>query len=321
MILLDKYFKMPGQSYAGPRVPVKSEADQNIAKTLQHDVAFLADVLGERNLTNAPERLAAAEAWISQELTQIGDLTVNRLPYTVGGQEVANIEAVKLGVSKPEEILIIGAHYDSAPGTAGANDNATGVAALLALARLTHGMKFGRTVRFVAFVNEEPPYFYSSEMGSQVYALGCKRAGENIVGMLCLETIGYYTEAPNSQKYPPIVDQFYPSTGNFIAFVGNEASRTLVHESIGAFREHAKIRSEGIAAPDGMEGVNLSDHASFWALGYPALMITDTAPFRYPHYHTAEDTPEQVDYEQMTQVVKGLGPVIESLARRHVEAH
>ena len=321
MSLIEKYIKMPGENYAGPRAELESTADRELAQTLRHDVTMLSDVLGERNLTNAPDRLAAAEAWISQELVQSqGDSRkVTRLTYTVGDHEVANLEATRPGLGKPEEIVIIGAHYDSAPGTAGANDNASGVAALLALARLTHGMKFERTLRFVAFVNEEPPYFQSGEMGSQVYALGCKRADENIVGMLCLETVGYYSEAPGSQKYPPLVDKFYPNIGNFIAFVGNDDSRDLVRQCVGEFRKHAKIRSEGIAAPPGVEGIDLSDHASFWEFGYPALMITDTAPFRYPYYHTAQDLPEHLDFGQMTQVVKGLVPVIECLAESHAE--
>jgi Zn-dependent M28 family amino/carboxypeptidase len=132
--------------------------------------------------------------------------------------------------------------------------------------------------------------------------------------MLSLETIGYYSDAPNSQQYPPPFNLYYPSTGNFIGFVGNEESSRLVEQVVRAFRQHAKFPSEGSAAPSDVPGVGWSDHWSFWQAGYPALMVTDTAPFRYPHYHLSSDTPDKLDYDRMARVVDGLQAVIGDLA-------
>jgi Zn-dependent M28 family amino/carboxypeptidase len=209
---------------------------------------------------------------------------------------------------------VIGAHYDSVAGTAGANDNASGVAALLELGRLLKKTKPERTVRLVAFVNEEPPWFQTEEMGSLVYARRAKKRGERIVAMLALETIGCYSDLPKSQHYPAPFNMFYPDTGNFIAFVGNLRSRSLLRRAIGTFRATTPFPSEGVAAPESISGIGWSDHWSFWQEGYPALMVTDTAPFRYLHYHESEDTPEKLDYERMARVVTGLGRVAMELA-------
>jgi Zn-dependent M28 family amino/carboxypeptidase len=211
-------------------------------------------------------------------------------------------------------MLIVGAHYDSVPGCPGANDNASGVAGLLEIARLLAVHKPARTVRFVAFVNEEPPFFRSDDMGSRVYARRCAERGEQIVGALVLETIGCYTDAPRSQHYPFPFNLFYPSTGDFIAFVGNVSSRDLVRRCVGSFRSHAAFPSEGGGVPGWITGVGWSDHWSFWREGYPALMVTDTAPFRYPHYHTPEDTLDKIDFERMARVVEGLSHVVTDLA-------
>jgi Zn-dependent M28 family amino/carboxypeptidase len=163
-----------------------------------------------------------------------------------------------------------------------------------------------RSWRFVLFVNEEPPFFRTTEMGSHVHARGAKLRGERIVAMYSLETIGYYSEAPGSQRYPFPFSAFYPDRGNFVAFVANLPSRALLHRTIAAFRAHAEFPSEGAAAPAWVPGVDWSDQLWFWNEGYPALMITDTAPFRYPHYHTPQDTPDKVDYDRLARVVRGL---------------
>ena len=150
-------------------------------------------------------------------------------------------------------------------------------------------------------------------MGSLVYAKACRSKDEDIVAMLSLETMGYYSDAKNSQKYPASLRAFYPSTGNFIAFVGNTASKPLVTRSIGAFRAHAKFPSEGAALPAHYGDIGRSDHWSFWQVGYPAIMVTDTAPFRYPHYHRATDTFDKIDYDRMARVVSGLETVVADL--------
>jgi hypothetical protein len=166
----------------------------------------------------------------------------------------------------------------------------------------------------VAFVNEEPPYFGTSRMGSTVYAKRACANGDNIVAMLSLETIGCYSQEKGSQKYPLPFGWFYPDRGNFIGFVANLGSRGLVRRCIASFRNHTRFPSEGVAAPGWITGIDWSDHRSFWQAGYPAIMITDTAPFRYDHYHRPTDTPDRVDYESMARVVAGIARIVEDLA-------
>jgi hypothetical protein len=230
------------------------------------------------------------------------------------GRTCHNIEAEIRG-ARPE-IVVIGAHYDSVFGSPGANDNGSGVAALLALARRFAGKPTGQTLRFVAFANEEPPYFQTEQMGSLVYARQCKARGDQISAMISLETMGYFSDAPGSQTYPSLgIRPFYPSTGNFIGFVGNIRSRALLHRAILLFRQQAKLPSEGGALPSFLPGVGWSDQWAFWQCGYPAFMITDTAPFRYPHYHEATDTPDKLDYDRFALVVSGVEKMIAELAR------
>lgn len=153
-------------------------------------------------------------------------------------------------------------------------------------------------------------------MGSFVYASRCKARGDQISTMISLETIGYFSDAPHSQTYPaPGLGMFYPKVGNFIGFVGDVRSRALLRRVIALFRKHAKIPSEGAALPAFIPGVSWSDQWSFWRHGYPGIMITDTAPFRYPHYHSSTDTPDKLDYDRFTLVVSGMEKVIEELAR------
>jgi Zn-dependent M28 family amino/carboxypeptidase len=241
-------------------------------------------------------------------------LRPRRDSYELHGQACHNIE-VEIPGTRPD-VVLIGAHYDSVFGSPGANDNGSGVAALLALARRFAGKSPQHTLRFVAFVNEEPPFFLSGEMGSFVYASRCKARGDQISTMISLETIGYFSDAPHSQTYPaPGLGMFYPKVGNFIGFVGDVRSRALLRRMIALFRKHAKIPSEGAALPAFIPGVSWSDQWSFWRHGYPGIMITDTAPFRYPHYHSSTDTPDKLDYDRFTLVVSGMEQVIEELAR------
>ena len=152
-------------------------------------------------------------------------------------------------------------------------------------------------------------------MGSRVYARRLKARGENIVAMFSLETIGYFSDGPRSQRYPFPLGFFYPSTGNFLAFVSSLGSRPLLHQALASFRRHAEFPSEGVAAPAFIPGVDWSDHWSFWDEGYPALMVTDTAPYRYPQYHTAADTPDRVDFDRLARVVSGLRATLRELAQ------
>lgn len=300
--------RMPGRSYQGP-LPPADEPLLSLAAELRQYVAHLADVIGERNVLRHPKQLAEAADWIGQEWKKAG-YDVKRQSYDVSGVTCYNLDVEIHGAKQPEEIVVIGAHYDSVLGTPGANDNGSGVATVLALAKRFSQRKTDRTLRFVAFVNEEPPYFQTAQMGSWVYARRCRQRNENITAMLTPETIGYYSDQPDSQKYPPPMDLFYPSRGNFIGFVGNTSSAALVRQVVGAFRQHERFPSEGGAPPDMIPGVGFSDHWSFWQEGYPGVMVTDTAMFRYPHYHHAEDTPDKIDFERMARVVRGLEKVV-----------
>jgi Zn-dependent M28 family amino/carboxypeptidase len=279
---------------------------------LRKDVEKLAGEIGERNIARY-QALSAAANYLEASLAQSG-YDARRQGYELAGFTCDNIEVEIQGTERGDEIVIIGAHYDSVEGSPGANDNATGTAAVLGLARLFAGERTSRTVRFVEFVNEEPPYFRSSRMGSAVYARHCRKRSENIVAMLSLETIGYYSDEKGSQVYPFPFGLIYPSTGDFIGFVGNTRSRSLVRDVVASFRRHTKHPSEGGALPTFVPGIDLSDQWAFWREGYPGVMVTDTAPFRYPYYHTRQDTPDKVHYDRLARVVAGLGRVVADLA-------
>ncbi len=305
------FTSMPGETHSGP-LPPMTDIERALAGRLRARVEHLAGTIGERN-TRLPQNLAAAADWIERELTALG-YAPQRQTFKADNVECSNIEVEIPGGERADEIVIVGGHYDSVTLCPGANDNATGTAATLELARLFAGRSFARTVRLVAFVNEEPPYFQTDWMGSVVYARRCRERGEKIVAMFSLETIGCYHDDENSQNYPFPFGLVYPSTGNFIAFVGNVGSRALVRKAVALFREHARFPSEGGAIPSWVPGVGWSDHWSFWQSGYPALMVTDTAPFRYEHYHSAQDRPAHVDFDRMARVVAGIEKVVAGFA-------
>jgi Zn-dependent M28 family amino/carboxypeptidase len=274
---------------------------------------MLAETIGERNVWTYPSLVRAAD-FIAERFAAMG-CACNRQSYHAAGRTVDNIEAVLPGTSAAAEIVVVGAHYDTVPGCPGANDNGTGVVAVLELARrFASRPPAGRTVRFVAFVNEEPPFFQTETMGSLVYAKAAQARGDRIVAMLALETMGYYSEVPGSQQYPAPIAPFYPNVGNFIGFVANVGSAGLVRRAKHAFASNSSFPVQTAAFPAAVPGVGWSDHWSFWEAGYPALMVTDTAPFRYPWYHTAADTPDKVSYDALAQVVDGLEHVVSELA-------
>lgn len=308
--------KMPGTSFSGP-LPALTADQQTLAGMLRGDVEHLAGTIGERNLPHYPQLVAAAD-FVESELRKAG-YEPRRQSFDAKGKPCDNIEAELPGSSLPAEIVVLGAHYDTNPGTPGADDNGSGMAALLALARRLAAARPSRTLRFVAFANEEAPYFQTELMGSLVYARRCRQRKENIVAMLSLETIAYYSDEPGSQKYPLPFNMFYPSVGNFIGFIGNVDSAELVKQAVETFRGAVQFPSEGGALPDQIDGVGWSDHWAFWQVGYPAVMVTDTAPFRNPHYHAATDTPDKLDYDRMARVVAGLDAVVRDLAQAKAE--
>jgi Zn-dependent M28 family amino/carboxypeptidase len=271
---------------------------------LREDVRELSVKIGERN-HRRPAALAAAADYIGKKLARAG-LDPIREEYRIADETFVNIVAEKKGNAQPEEIILLGAHYDSVPGSPGADDNASGVAVLLELAREFGGKQRAKTLRCVAFVNEEPPFFRTGLMGSRVHAHACRQREERLTAMLSLEMLGYFTDEPGSQSYPPFLSFFYPDRGNFIAIVGNLRSRSLVKGLVGAWTASCPLPVESIATVSIVPGVDFSDHASFWKYGYRAAMVTDTAFYRYPYYHAALDTAERLDYERMAQAVAGL---------------
>jgi Zn-dependent M28 family amino/carboxypeptidase len=277
-------------------------------------VAALATRIGERRVGEG-ESLSRARDYVASELGPIAagaNQEVRLEQLGRDGSSAANIILELPGQSS--DTVVIGAHYDSAPGTPGANDNASGVAVGLYLAKQLSLARYRNTLRFVFFANEEPPYFQNPGMGSLAHARGCADRDERIVAMISLESLGYYSDEPGSQRYPWPVGVFYPDRGNFLAVVGNLGSRSLVREAIGLFRSSAKFPSEGAALPGWIPGVGWSDHWAFWQFDYPAIMVTDTAVYRDPNYHQDSDAASNLSYEHMARVAFGLRDVVRGLA-------
>jgi Zn-dependent M28 family amino/carboxypeptidase len=280
---------------------------------LRTHVQRLAGDIGERNMFH-PQALSRAAAYIEQTW-QIQGYSVERQEYQTRGETIANLAVSRAGTDPLAGIIVVGAHYDSVVGSPGANDNGTGVAALLEIARQLTARKLCRTVHLVAFVNEEPPFFKTASMGSRVYAKMARARGDDIRAMLCLETIGYYSDAPDSQHYPPLFNLFYPERGNFIGFVSDFRSRSLLKQAVAAFRVASDFPVEYLSTFSFIPGVDWSDHWSFWREDIPAVMVTDTAPYRYPYYHTSLDTVDKVSYPQLARVTDGLLAVVTALAQ------
>lgn len=304
---------MPGSSHRGELPPATAE-QQALAQQLRQHVAVIA---AQEHNAHHPVALEAVATYLESELTSYG-YQVRREEFKARGVVVRNLEVTLPSRSAPgQRLVVVGAHYDSAHETPGANDNATGTAAVLALAKsLKHlGATAQADVMFVLYTHEEPPFFKTPQMGSQVHAQALRARGAPVVAMLSLETMGYFSSAAGSQKYPWPLNQFYPTQGDFIAFVATTPDLGLARQVVRSFRSHAAFPSEGIAAPRFIPGVDYSDHAAYIDAGYPALMVTDTAPYRYPHYHTREDTPDKVDYDRLARVVQGLEGVVRDLAQ------
>jgi len=261
---------------------------------LRKHVYELAGKIGEHNVFH-PDALHAAEVYINEQWRLQG-YVVHKQTYTAQGIECANLEITCTGNSRNNDVILIGAHYDSVLGSPGANDNGSGVAALLELSRLFKEVPPETTLRLVAFVNEEPPFFFWSGMGSMVYAKAARQRGDPIRFMISLETIGCYRHQQGSQTYPPLLKYFYPDTGNFITFVSNLRSRRIMRDCVRAFASVSDFPVQSIATLALVPGVSWSDHLAFWRYGYKAFMITDTAFYRYPFYHTAQDTPDKLNY-------------------------
>jgi len=303
---------MPGRR--ARRLPTDLDArTEELVHTLRRDLTVVAGVIGARNVSHRYPQLQQTVAFLERSLAEAG-YEVRRQEFVAEGRTVCNLDVERTGTTRPGEIIVVGAHYDTVPGSPGANDNGSAMVATLALARAFATLSTHCTLRFAFFVNEEWPYHMTREMGALQYAQACKARNENVVGMLALETIGYFTDEPHSQRYPLRgLGRLYPTTGNFLAFVGNVRSRRWVHRVLRGFRT-SRFPSIGLAAPELLRDIFRSDHAAFWACGYPALMVTDTADFRYPHYHASDDTPDKVDFDSLARVVTGLEHALREVA-------
>jgi hypothetical protein len=307
---------MPGVSFRGAAPAFDADA-RRVEQELRVTVGQLSVEIGERR-ASVGDSLGRAERFLERELSSIAaeqGATLRREPLPKAPEPAANL-VLELRGSLPAPLIVIGAHYDTAPGgTPGANDNASGTAAALVLARRLARAPHALPLRIVLFANEEMPYFTTAAMGSLEHAAGCRRRGERLLAMFSLESLGHYSDAPGSQHYPAPLSFFYPDRGDFIGFVGNVASRGLVRRALQSFRAHATIASEGAALPEALPGVGWSDHWAFWHHGYPAVMVTDTALFRDPNYHRASDRLENLDFERLTRVVLGLEATLLELSR------
>jgi hypothetical protein len=302
----------PGESHRGP-LPALNQADQDLAGRLRRHVESIA--VAEHNLGH-PQELERVALYLENVLTEQGH-AVRRQQFGTDRGPARNLEVTIAGKGGKgrSEIIVVGAHYDSVFGSPGANDNASGAAAILELARMLRGVALPpqAELRLVLYANEEPPYFKTRHMGSLVHARSMHARKERVSAMISLETLGFYSDDKESQRYPAPLNTLYPDTGNFVGFVADIGSRQLVQRVITLFRQHAAFPSEGIAAPAEIPGIDWSDHWSYRQIGAQALMVTDTAPYRYPHYHKASDTPDKVDYEKLARVVAGLEKTLRAM--------
>jgi len=303
---------MPGRSFSGPLPPLSSE-EKEISANLKQHVNYLAGTIGERNMIAYPSLLKAAQ-YIEDTFKSFG-YEVKSQEYVVEMLKARNLIVEIPGSTRASEIVVIGAHYDTVYNCPGADDNTSGIAVLLELARLLKGSHPARTIRLVGFVNEEPPYFQTENMGSVVYAKHAHQLKENVVAAIAFDMLGTYSDAEGSQQYPEGFKLLYPSRANFIAFVGDLSSHGLVRDVVRSFRAHAQFPSEGSATPGWIAGVGWSDHWSFWQEGYPAIMLTDTSFFRNPRYHEPADKPATLDYDRMARLTHGLVGMVADLGK------
>jgi Zn-dependent M28 family amino/carboxypeptidase len=287
---------------------MRAEIDHDLVERLTQHVDRLAGLIGPRHL-GKPAALAAATTYVEQTLADAG-YEVEHETYQARGHSVANLIAELPGGTKKNEVVIVGAHYDTVESTPGADDNASAVAVMIEVARMMRPLKPARTVRFVGFACEEPPHFFTGDMGSQVHARACRVRGERVRGMLCLEMVGYYSAEPGSQRVPEsiprVLHKAFPRRGNFLAAVGNLHSLRLLWRFRRGFKRAVRFPLFSIALPEKIAEIRLSDNSSFWDQGYPALMLTDTSFLRNPHYHLPSDTPQTLDFGRIAQVTRGI---------------
>jgi Zn-dependent M28 family amino/carboxypeptidase len=290
-----------------PMVSPASSRDAAVdPAALEHHVRMLAVTLHPRSVDNLVNLDRAAD-YVLEQLRATGAETAEQ-PVEADGRRFRNLIA-RFG---PREgpVIVIGAHYDSCGDTPGADDNASGVAGLLELARLLAANPPEHSVELVAYTLEEPPYFRTDSMGSVWHARSLSEAGRKVRVMLSLEMIGFYRDTPKSQNYPLApLKLVYPDEGNFIAIVAPFGDFGATRRVKALFRGASDLPAVSINAPRAVQGVDFSDHASYWRYKMPAMMITDTAFLRNPNYHERSDTPDTLDYARMAKVVRAVHAV------------
>lgn len=277
-----------------------------IKTNLSSTVRYLSETVGQRSYRDI-DKLNKSADYIEEKFRSYGCST-KRHVFIYSGNTYYNIICdIKGTKSSNNAIIVIGAHYDTAIGTPGADDNASGVAGLLELARLTSKHPLKHPVQFVAFSLEEPLVSAVRHLGSHLYAKKLKQEGANIYSMISLEMIGYFSDKKSSQHYPlPFFKLFYPDKGNFICFVGDIKSKKFTKKIEDNFKASSALPVETLSTVSIVPGVDFSDHKSFWDVGYHAFMITDTAFYRNKNYHKEGDTALTLDYDRMTELIKGL---------------
>ncbi len=307
-----RYVSMPGRSFS-ETLPALMPSEKQLAARLRKHVEELALGIGVRHAERGDSLRRSAKYCTSQFIQRDFDVEIESFDFQGVSQQIVVAEIT--GRRKPKEVIVIGAHYDTVLGSPGADDNASGVAALIEIASLLKDVPMDKTVRFVAFPNEEYHGEDWRNMGSYHHAKRSHDRGDQLVGMISLEMLGYFSNEIGSQKYPFPFNLFYPERGNFIGFIGNYASRDWVRRVVRNFRELAAFPSEGAAAPERFKDIARSDHWSFWQFDCPALMVTDTSNFRFPYLHGVDDTPDKVDFDAMARITLGLAKVLVKLAQ------
>jgi len=275
--------------------------------------AHLQALISERHPLSSPAGLRRAQDYLADQFRRIG-LEVSFHQFRALGGTYQNVIAALRPQSarRTGPPLIIAAHYDTVEGSPGADDNASGLAVMLEAARALSPMTLAREIRFIAFCLEEEDL-----LGSLAYAAALKEAGEEIAGAIVLECVGYTSEKQGSQAIPVAMPIAVSDVGDFLAIVGNSASASLANAfKRAAAREARELKTISLVVPakgERLPDTRRSDHAAFWHYGYPALMLTDTANFRNPHYHRPTDTFETLDLTFMQRVARAVAAAAISL--------
>ena len=286
-----------------------------ITHNLYRHVEVLSREIGSRSVHECG-KLKQAQTYIETCLREYG-MAGEAQDYTVNGKTYSNVVVTLPGTKNPPQTIVIGAHYDTVADTPGADDNASAVSLLLEICRALRGYSPDNTVKLVFFTLEEPPVYDTRNMGSYVFARDAKERDEDIKLMICLEMIGYYNHRGKGQEFPlPLMNLFYSPVPDFVLVIGDIASRKMVLLTGDTIGRASGLRVETLAVPQFFSGIKLSDHSSFWKNGYRAIMITDTAFYRNPNYHTSGDTIDTLDFNKMTALCEGMVQTVRAISRQ-----